>query len=73
MPHAWIVAQEAGFTLPAGEEIIAWVIGAAVIIGLWVVISRTRKKSYREYWERRRAEEERRRNDPDMAKPEDDA
>ncbi len=65
-----IVAQE--LNLPSGTgQIIFWLIGAGVILGLWFVISRTRKKSYNEYWERRRQEEQRRLNDPDMARPSD--
>jgi hypothetical protein len=68
MSPASILAQE-GVNLPGGDgvSIVFWVISAAVILGLWFVISRTRKRSYDEYWERRRREEEQRLSDPDMA------
>jgi hypothetical protein len=49
--------------------VIFWLIGAGVILALWFLVSRTRKKSYNEYWARRKREQERRRNDPDMAPP----
>jgi hypothetical protein len=70
----WIVAQSDGVQLPdgSGGGILLWLIGAGVILGLWFLISRTRKRSYDAYWERRRRDEARRRNDPDMAGPEPD-
>jgi hypothetical protein len=55
-----------------GGAVIFWLIGAGVILALWFVVSRTRKRSYNEYWERRRREQDRRRNDPDMASPDDE-
>ena len=48
-----------------------WLIGAGVILGLYLVIRRTRKRAYDDYWDRRKRAEEQRLNDPDMAKPED--
>jgi hypothetical protein len=68
MSFARVLAQN-GADLPeaGGGGIVFWVIGAAVILGLWFVISRTRKRSYNEYWERRRREEQQRLSDPDMA------
>lgn len=69
MLFAQIIAQEGGFNLPSGGEAFFWLIGAAVIVGLYVIITRTRKRSYNEYFERQRRAEEQRLNDPDMAKP----
>lgn len=63
-----IVAQETNLPTGGTGQIIFWIIGAGTILALWFLISRTRKKSYNEYWERRRQEEERRQNDPDMAR-----
>jgi hypothetical protein len=69
-----VVAQSDGAHLPdgSGGGILFWLVGAAVILGLWFLISRTRKRSYDAYWERRRREEALRRNDPDMAHPDPD-
>lgn len=47
---------------------IVWVIVALVILGLYYLMKRARKNATRAYWERRRAEEERIANDPDMRK-----
>lgn len=47
---------------------IVWVIIALVILGLYQLMKRARKNADREYWERRKAEEERIANDPDMRK-----
>lgn len=69
MLAALILAQKtSALTLPVGEEIIAWVILAAGFVGLYVVVSRTRKRSYREYMNRADPDAERRANDPDMKK-----
>ncbi|NNK91305.1 MAG: hypothetical protein HKO87_02630 [Acidimicrobiia bacterium] len=57
--------------LPDPEEGVAawivWIVMLAVIIGLYLLITRTRRKASEEYWRRRQAEEEARKNDPDMA------
>ncbi len=66
-----IVAQEANLPTGGVGQAVFWILGAAVILGLWYIVHRTRKRSYNEYWERRRAEEQRRLNDPDMARPPD--
>lgn len=47
---------------------VVWAVIALVILGLYQLMKRARKNADREYWERRRAEEERRANDPDMRK-----
>ncbi len=73
-PHllAVTVAQELNLPDGGGLSIVVWLIGAGIILGLWFVISRTRKRNYDAYWERRRREAERRANDPDMARPDDE-
>ncbi len=64
-----LVAQ-GGFDLPSagGGEIIIWLLLAAGIVGLFMIINRTRKRSYREYMHRAKREEELKANDPDMKK-----
>jgi hypothetical protein len=47
---------------------IVWLVIAAVILGLYFFMKRARKNATEEYWARRKAEEERRANDPDMRK-----
>ena len=45
-----------------------WAVIAAVILGLYVLTKRARANATEEYWKRRRADEERKANDPDMRK-----
>ncbi len=47
---------------------IVWAAIAAVILGLYFLMKSARKKATQDYWDRRRAEEERIANDPDMRK-----
>lgn len=47
---------------------IVWAVVALVLLGLYQLTKRARKKATRAYWERRKAEEERIANDPDMRK-----
>ncbi len=47
---------------------ILWAVIAAVILGLYFLTKSARRKASREYWARRKAEEERIANDPDMRK-----
>lgn len=47
---------------------VVWLVVAAVILGLYFLMKTARKKATREYWDRRKAEEERIANDPDMRK-----
>lgn len=70
MSLAPIVAQTLQLPDNTGEWIV-WLVIAAIIVGLWLVIRRTRQRAYRDYFERQRAAEQRRRDDPDMADPED--
>ena len=47
---------------------IVWAVIAVVILGLYFLMKSARKKADREYWARRKAEEDRIANDPDMRK-----
>jgi hypothetical protein len=69
MLFAQVLAQETNLPDGDGAQILFWLIGAGVILGLWFVVARTRKRSYNEYWERKRREQQLRDNDPDMAHP----
>lgn len=61
---------QTGSSLPSGgAEAVIWVLVAAVIVGLYLVVRRTRIKSRRHYLDRVKREEEVRRNDPDMKDP----
>jgi heme exporter protein D len=68
MLAAPVLAQSTELNLPeaGGGEIIVWVILAVVIVALYVIITRTRKRSYRSYMDREQREAEMRANDPDM-------
>lgn len=56
-----------GFSLPTGgAETIVWVLVAALIVGLYLIIRRTRIKSRNHYLNRAEREAEMRKNDPDM-------
>ncbi len=68
MLAAQVLAQSTELNLPeaGGGEIVVWVILAAVIVGLYIIITRTRKRSYRNYMDRARREQEAKANDPDM-------
>ena len=59
MPPPPIVAQIADLPDAGSSAIVFWAIGAAVILGLWFVIARTRRRTYNAYWERRRREDPR--------------
>jgi len=71
MLAAPIVAQSTELNLPeaGGGEIFIWVILAAVIVGLYLIITRTRKRSFRSYMDREQREADQRANDPDMKNP----
>jgi len=47
---------------------IVWLVIGSVIVALFMIINRTRKRSYREYMTRTQRQEELRANDPDMKK-----
>jgi hypothetical protein len=61
-------AEDEGFYLPdTPGSIIVWVLFIGVVAGLWVLVSRTRRRAEEEFWERKRKEEERR----DLPEPDD--
>ena len=64
-----LLAQETS-TIPdaGGGAIFVWLLLGAGIIGLYLVINRTRKRSYRDYLSRSDREAEMKANDPDMRK-----
>ena len=47
---------------------VMWVVVAIVILGLYFLLRASRRKADEEYWARRKADEERIANDPDMRK-----
>ncbi len=47
---------------------VVWAVLAVIILGLYLLMKASRKKATKEYWDRRKAEEERIANDPDMRK-----
>ena len=53
--------EESGFRLPEGAEWIVWVVFAAIVAGLWLVVRRTRRRAQEEYFARKRREQEERR------------
>ncbi|MDX1689561.1 MAG: hypothetical protein R3290_00920 [Acidimicrobiia bacterium] len=53
-------ADDTGLDLPDdGAAWIVWLLVAGVIVGLYLVVQRTRERAEREYWERKREEDER--------------
>lgn len=47
-------------------QLVIWAIVGAVILWLYFTIRRTKRRASQDYWDRRKAEEDMRRNDPDM-------
>jgi predicted LPLAT superfamily acyltransferase len=70
MQNALLLAQTTNLPEGGGGEVFTWLLLAGGIVALWLMIRNTRKKAYRDYWERKQRDEARRLNDPDMAKPE---
>lgn len=70
-----ITAQsEIDLPTAAGGEIGAWLVWlllGAGIVGLFMIINRTRKRSYRHYMDKAAREAEMKANDPDMKNPDD--
>lgn len=64
-------SDEGGFTLPDNPVgIVIWVILAAVILGAWFLMKRTRQRFHDDYIRKLNWEKELRANDPDMKKEE---
>jgi predicted LPLAT superfamily acyltransferase len=62
-----LVFAQAESSLSTGfAQVAVWLVVAAVIVGLYLVIRRTRRKAQRQFLDRTRREEEMRRNDPDI-------
>jgi hypothetical protein len=59
---------QSGFDLPqaGGGEIVVWLLLAAGIVGLFLIINRTRKRSFNDYMSRAEREAKMKANDPDM-------
>ncbi len=72
MRYVAILAQTTEVSLPTsgGGEVVAWILLAGGIVGLFLIINRTRKRSYRHYMDRTQREAELKANDPDMKPPE---
>ena len=70
MRIAQIVAQETNLPEGGTGQVLLWLIGAGVILGLWFIVARSRKRSYNDYWDRKRGEQQAKLSDPDMARPE---
>ncbi len=61
------VFAQPGFSLPSGgAETVIWLLVAALIVGLYLIIRRTRIKSREHYLDRTQREDQMRRDDPDM-------
>lgn len=61
------VHLQTGSSLPSsGAEAVVWVLVAALIVGLYLIIRRTRIRSRKHYLNRAERETEMRRSDPDM-------
>ncbi len=73
MRYVAILAQTTELSLPTsgGGEIVAWLLLAGGIVGLFLIINRTRKRSYRHYMDQAKREAELKANDPDMKGPDD--
>ncbi len=69
MLAASLLAQETS-TIPeaGGGAILIWLLLGAGIIGLYLVVNRTRRRSYGNYMSRAEREAEMKENDPDMRK-----
>lgn len=64
-------ADDGGFTLPSdGLGIVIWLFFAAVILGAYLLMKRTRQRFRDDYIRKLNWEKELRANDPDMKKDE---
>ena len=58
---------QTGFSLPSGgAETVIWLLVGALIVGLYLIIRRTRINSRNRYLDRADREADVRKNDPDM-------
>jgi hypothetical protein len=70
MHDVLLFAQTTNVSEGGGGNVFTWLLLAGGIVALWLMIRNTRKKAYRDDWERKQREEARRLNDPDLAEPE---
>ena len=49
-----------------GAGLVVWLLIAAVIVGLYLLVQRTRRRAEDEFWERKRREREAERKRPDL-------
>ena len=64
-----VAVAESDSIIPDGtSERVVWAVIAVVILGLYFFMKASRKNAAEEYWARRKAEEDRIANDPDMRK-----
>ena len=67
---ALLQVSDDGVFLPENPgSTLVWVIFIGIIAGLYVVISRTRKRAEAEFWERKRRERDEQRNRPEPDDP----
>jgi hypothetical protein len=52
MNEVHILAAEANLPTAGGGAWIVWVLIAVGIVALWLMIRNTRKKAYKDYWNR---------------------
>lgn len=73
MLTASLLAQETSAIPDAGGgAILVWLLLAMGIIGLYVLITRTTRRSYKDFLTRPEREAELKANDPDMRRPDSD-
>ncbi len=72
MHDVLLLAQEATDLPETGGGFITLVLLAGGTVALWLMIRNTRNKANRYFMDRQQREEEERRNDPDLARPEED-
>jgi hypothetical protein len=65
----YLLAQtdDSVFDVPTdGAGLVVWLLVAAVIVGLYVLVQRTRRRAEDEFWERKRRERDAERKRPDL-------
>jgi hypothetical protein len=70
-----IFAQETSEVFCTDGDWSCWTVVVVIgllLFGVYLLVSRTRRRSEQDYWKRRQWEQDLRSNDPDMAPPPDD-
>ncbi|MCH7668024.1 MAG: hypothetical protein IIC71_02280 [Acidobacteria bacterium] len=65
MFNVLLASAHQGAEEPIGGGVV-WVLGAAIVLGLYALIRRTQRRAETQYWERKDRDEKARRDDPDM-------